>query len=94
MTHAITNTMNDDLYKFPRLYLSAPLNGGDIPLCDEHAHYIRNVLRKADGDCVRLFNGMDGEWLAQLFYEGKRGVIARTQKQVKQQPQRKRHVHL
>lgn len=85
--------MSDNLYKFPRLYVDAHL-AGDVSLCDEHAHYLRHVLRRQDGESVRIFNGRDGEWLATLHFEGKRGVIAKMQKQVKPQPKRQRRVHL
>ena len=87
-------TMTDDLYKFPRLYVTADLGGGDLPLGDAHAHYLRSVMRRADGDKIRLFNGRDGEWLATLQTVGKRDALARLEKQVKGQSVRKRRVHL
>jgi len=86
--------MVDDLYKFPRLYVPADLAGSDIALDDAQAHYLRNVMRRADGDVVRLFNGRDGEWLANLVFTGKRDVSVRLDKQVKVQAPRIRRVHL
>jgi len=86
--------MVDDLYKFPRLYVHTDLAGNDIALDDAQAHYLRNVMRRADGDVVRLFNGRDGEWLANLAFVGKRDVSVRLDKQVKPQPARTRRVHL
>jgi 16S rRNA (uracil1498-N3)-methyltransferase len=83
----------DELYKLPRLYTDAELMR-DIELCDEHAHYLRHVLRREDGETVRFFNGRDGEVLAVLAFNGKRGVTAKMQNQVKTQPVRKRRVHL
>jgi 16S rRNA (uracil1498-N3)-methyltransferase len=51
----------------PRLFVTAPLRmGGDIAASAEQAHYLGTVLRRASGDVVRLFNGMDGEWTARL----------------------------
>lgn len=50
-------------YTLPRLYLGADL-GGDITLSREHAHYLGTVLRKGEGDRVRLFDGRTGEWSA------------------------------
>jgi 16S rRNA (uracil1498-N3)-methyltransferase len=86
--------MSDDLHKFPRLYMAAPMAAGDITLCAEHAHYLRNVMRREDGESVRMFNGQDGEWLGALKFSGKRDVIVTLQKQVKKQPVRTRRVHL
>ena len=86
--------MNDALHKFPRLYVDAPLNGSALPLAENHAHYLKNVLRMADGDIVRLFNGQDGEWIAKLDVVGKRDVVAHLAEQVKKQAVRTRRVHL
>lgn len=44
------------------------------PLDDAQAHHLRNVLRTADGEQVRAFNAADGEWLAVVRHDGKRGV--------------------
>lgn len=85
--------MDNDLYKYPRLYLTAGLSG-DLTLCDAHAHYLRSVLRMEDGEMVRLFNGRDGEYLAKLLFAGKRDITVNLQKQVKPQTKRTRRVHL
>ena len=56
----------------PRLFLDAPLSrGAHIPQTREQAHYLRDVLRRATGDPVRLFNGLDGEWAARVTFSGK-----------------------
>jgi 16S rRNA (uracil1498-N3)-methyltransferase len=48
-----------------RLYVSSPLAAGGVATLDAgQAHYLRNVMRLSPGDGVRLFNGVDGEWLA------------------------------
>lgn len=86
--------MSDDLYKFPRLYVPETLGQTSVPLGENHAHYLRHVLRKAEGDSIRLFNGRDGEWLGQLVLSGKRDAMVNVQKQVKLQPSRTRRVHL
>lgn len=39
------------------------------------AHYLFGVMRQAAGAQVLLFNGTDGEWLAQVAEAGKRGGI-------------------
>jgi 16S rRNA (uracil1498-N3)-methyltransferase len=46
--------------------------GFDLAACceadgtDKHAHYLRNVLRRATGDAVSLFNTRDGEYAATI----------------------------
>lgn len=44
------------------------------PLGAAQAHHLRHVLRTADGEHVRAFNAQDGEWLAAVRHDGKRGV--------------------
>lgn len=87
--------MSDDLHKFPRLYVPADLGSGSaVALEDAQVHYLKNVLRRENGDQVRLFNGRDGEWLCLLEFAGKRGALAAPERCVKPQPVRKRRVHL
>ena len=87
-------SMRDDLYKFPRLFVITPLGvGDDVALDASQAHYLKNVLRKENGDVVRLFNGQDGEFLAVLTV-GKRDVNAKTVERVRAQKLRTRRVHL
>ena len=46
-----------------RLFVEDPLKlGASLALAPGQAHYLRNVMRRAPGDRVRLFNGRDGEW--------------------------------
>ena len=46
-----------------RLFVRAALDAGvPVVLDAAQAHYLRNVMRQAPGDRVRLFNGRDGEW--------------------------------
>ena len=46
--------------------------GKDIPASSSQSHYIRHVLRLAEGALVAVFNGMDGEWLAQVKFVGRK----------------------
>lgn len=56
-----------------RLYIPADLTlGAEIPLPEDQAHYLRHVLRQDVGAPVLLFNGRDGEWLAEIARFGKR----------------------
>ncbi|WP_170342335.1 16S rRNA (uracil(1498)-N(3))-methyltransferase [Ruegeria arenilitoris] len=59
-----------------RLYVDHPLGAGQsVPLTREQAHYLFGVMRLAVGGQVALFNGRDGEWLAQVVEAGKRGGV-------------------
>jgi len=59
--------MSADLRRLPRLYLDAPLSAGhEVSPSPDQVHYLFNVMRLKEGDQVRLFNGRDGEWLAQV----------------------------
>ncbi len=85
----------DTLYKIPRLYLNLSFSEKtDIPLDAGQAHYLRNVLRKAEGDSVRVFNGHDGEWLARLVFLSKKSGALTLTKQLKVQPEENRRVML
>ena len=69
-----------------RLYVAAELAGGaQVPLDDGQAHYLLHVMRAGAGDRVGLFNGRDGEWLAEIASITKRGVILSCLKQVRPQ---------
>ncbi|MBE1285726.1 MAG: 16S rRNA (uracil(1498)-N(3))-methyltransferase [Rhodobacteraceae bacterium] len=57
-----------------RLYVDHPLGAGQsVPLDRDQAHYLFGVMRLAVGARVALFNGKDGEWLAEVAEAGKRG---------------------
>jgi len=50
-----------------RLYVTGDLGEGvALPLDEGQAHYLLHVLRAKSGNLVSLFNGRDGEWLAEL----------------------------
>lgn len=40
-------------------------------------HYLTNVMRKGIGDQVLLFNGRDGEWLAQISRLSKKAAVVK-----------------
>jgi 16S rRNA (uracil1498-N3)-methyltransferase len=67
-----------------RLYVTAALGEGlAVPLSEPQAHYLLHVMRAKAGQRVTLFNGRDGEWLAEIDAISKRGVTltCRTQTQ-------------
>ena len=50
-----------------RLFVEAPLEtGASVALAPGQAHYLRNVMRQAEGGPIRLFNGHDGEWEGEI----------------------------
>ena len=58
----------------PRLYIDAPLAANaSALLAAGQAHYLKNVLRRAVGDEVLVFNERDGEFAARLAELGKKG---------------------
>lgn len=87
--------MSDDLFKLPRLYVDAPMQkDGVVTLSADQAHYFKTVLRRQDGDRVRIFNGRDGEYLCVLQELGKKGGLAVAERQTRPQPADSSAVHL
>lgn len=63
-------------YAAQRLYVEAPLKEKETYSCTPNQmHYLVNVLRRGVGDDILLFNGYDGEWLAQIQNITKRTCI-------------------
>lgn len=57
-------------------------------------HYLKNVLRKSQGDKIRVFNGRDGEWIASISAFSKKSGAAQLDERIKDQPLQVRKVHL
>ena len=69
-----------------RLHVTGDLGPGVAVTLDEgQAHYLLHVLRAKPGNLVSLFNGRDGEWLAEIAQSGKRGVTAACRRQTASQ---------
>ncbi len=67
-----------------RLYVEQPLGQGQsVPLTREQAHYLFGVMRQSIGAQIALFNGRDGEWLAEVSEAGKRGGVLSCRQQTK-----------
>jgi 16S rRNA (uracil1498-N3)-methyltransferase len=65
-----------------RLHVVAGLAvGAAVPASEGQAHYLLHVMRAKPGMLVSLFNGRDGEWLAELGTLSKRGVTLNCLKQ-------------
>ena len=56
-----------------------------ISATPSHAHYLRHVLRIQGGSLVALFNGVDGEWLAEVEFLHKSGCAFKVQKKCRPQ---------
>ena len=56
-----------------RLCVDHPLGPGQsLPLTEAQAHYLFGVMREGAGSRLLVFNGRDGEWLAEVAEAGKR----------------------
>jgi 16S rRNA (uracil1498-N3)-methyltransferase len=57
----------------PRLFVETALGAGaHVALDAGQANYLGNVLRLKQGDRLLLFDGMSGEWLAEIAEAGKK----------------------
>jgi 16S rRNA (uracil1498-N3)-methyltransferase len=61
-----------------RLHVDHPLGAGQsVPLTEVQTHYLFGVMRQSVGAQVLVFNGKNGEWLAEVTEAGKRrGALA------------------
>ena len=65
-----------------RLCVTAELGtGAAVSVSEGQAHYLLHVMRAKPGQFVSLFNGRDGEWLAEIESAAKRGVTLTCRKQ-------------
>jgi 16S rRNA (uracil1498-N3)-methyltransferase len=63
-----------------RLFVNQPLQLGiSIAVADAQAHYLLRVMRVEAGDTLRLFNGVDGEFLARRGMAGRGEVTLRVE---------------
>lgn len=71
----------------PRLYVGGTGLAGHaaITVSEDQSHYLRNVMRKGTGDQVRLFNGLDGEWVAEISAAGKKSCTLTPLRQLRPQ---------
>ena len=65
--------MDETDFRAQRLFLDSDLaDGVAVATSREQANYLLNVLRLESGDRVLVFNGRDGEWLAEINRHGRR----------------------
>src|SRR5258708_39385237 len=69
-----------------RLFVDADLSAGsEAPLGEAQVHYLRHVMRRAEGAPLVLFNGRDGEWRATFEGRGKKAAVARVAERTREQ---------
>ncbi len=56
-----------------------------VTLSVAQAHYLRDVMRRAAGDEVALFNGRDGEWLSTIAAAHRKAVDVIPKRRVREQ---------
>ncbi len=72
-------------YTLTRLYVDTTLvNGKSFELPKDQAHYLGTVLRKRKGVGVRIFNGQDGEWRAEITAISKRSATLTVEEQLRE----------
>ncbi len=87
--------MSEEYFKLPRIFTTEDLKIGEtVALDDKQSHYLKNVMRKKEGDTIRLFNGRDGECLCCLTKLAKKQAEVSVDSLLKPQPQNTRKIHL
>ena len=73
MTNDLNAASKESFHALPRLFVGSRLGENvELTLTPEQAHYVTKVMRigrNKSRDCVRLFDGVNGEWLAQIQTE-------------------------
>lgn len=73
-------------HKLIRLYIEAPIEIGCFLDCNsDQSHYLANVMRRKISDNVLIFNGSDGEFLANITIIHKNGVQLKIIEQIREQ---------
>jgi 16S rRNA (uracil1498-N3)-methyltransferase len=60
-------------------------NGARVAPTAPQSHYLLHVMRARTGDRVSLFNGRDGEWLAQIDEAGRRDRVLACERRTAEQ---------
>ena len=73
-------------FRTPRLFVAEALQAGAaLPLDKGQSNYLANVLRLSAGDAVLVFNGRDGEWVAQIAAQGRKSLSLQVAEQTRPQ---------
>jgi len=74
-------------YRMQRLFVPQDLfQGAEIEPDPQQSHYLANVLRLRQGGQLLVFNGRDGEWLAEVAAIARKKVVLAAVAQVRTQP--------
>lgn len=75
-------------FRLQRLFIDGDLVAGAvIEASKEHFNYLVNVLRFTEGDRLLLFNGRDGEWLADIALPSRKRLVMTLTEQARPQPE-------
>lgn len=75
-------------FRLQRLFVDTPLAlQTKHEVSSEQFNYLANVLRLEAGANVLLFNGRDGEWLAEVTFPSRKKIILEPTEQTRPQPE-------
>lgn len=81
--------MSNAPHTWPRLHVTFPLSEDEnVVLGPGPTHYLTHVIRTRPGDPVRIFNGEDGEWRAEVVRHPKTkkdGIEVRVRQLIREQ---------
>lgn len=76
--------MNKVVNKAPRIFGDYDLSvGQSVILNADHCHYLLSVMRKDDGDKVRIFNGRDGDFVGSLVKTSKKSATLQIEERLR-----------
>jgi 16S rRNA (uracil1498-N3)-methyltransferase len=75
-------------FRLQRLFVDTPLAiGTKHEVSSEQFNYLANVLRLEAGAKVLVFNGRDGEWLAEVAFPSRKKIVLELVEQTRPQPE-------
>jgi 16S rRNA (uracil1498-N3)-methyltransferase len=75
-------------FRLQRLFVDTPLSSDTKhEVSSEQFNYLANVLRLEAGAKVLLFNGRDGEWLAEVNFPSRKKIVLEPVEQTRPQPE-------
>ncbi|WP_312406863.1 16S rRNA (uracil(1498)-N(3))-methyltransferase [Rhizobium sp.] len=75
-------------FRLQRLFVDAPLSAeARHEVSSEQFNYLANVLRLEAGAKVLVFNGCDGEWLAEITFPSRKKIVLQPIEQTRPQPE-------
>lgn len=84
-----------DLTKTSRVYTTGDLGEGhSLTLEGDTHHYLRNVMRVAEGQVVRVFNGRNGEFVGRIERVEKKHIELTIENRIREQQDPRHHIHL